>query len=71
MIMRYLFIALAFLTMLSGAVSEKTRVETAALEAEAAGIVNGPQVTVVHFWAPWCSSCKEEMRPAGWAKFVN
>ncbi len=69
--MKHLFIALAFLATLSGAVSEKTRVETTALEAEVAGIVNGDQVTVVHFWAPWCSNCKEEMRPAGWAKFVN
>ena len=69
--MRHLFIALALLTTLSGAVSENIRVKTAALESEVAGIVNGPQVTVVHFWAPWCSNCKEEMRPAGWAKFVN
>jgi thiol-disulfide isomerase/thioredoxin len=69
--MRHLFVALALLTTLSGAVSEKTRVESTALEQEVAGIVKGSQVTVVHFWAPWCSNCKEEMRPGGWAKFVN
>ena len=25
-----------------------------ALEAQVANLIDGPQVTVVHFWAPWC-----------------
>jgi thiol-disulfide isomerase/thioredoxin len=73
MIMRFLLpaLTLTLLSPLSGAVSEKTLSEGAALEKEVGDIVSGSQVTVVHFWAPWCSNCKEEMRPDGWAKFVN
>jgi len=43
----------------------------AAFEHQLVSLVNGPQVTVVHFWAPWCSNCKAEMKPEGWAKFVG
>jgi thiol-disulfide isomerase/thioredoxin len=43
----------------------------AKLEQAVAALVAGPQVTVVHFWAPWCPNCREEMRPEGWAKFVE
>ena len=40
------------------------------LEKEVAAIVAGPQVTVVHFWAPWCPNCQAEMGPEGWARFI-
>jgi len=43
----------------------------AALEKEVAAIVAGPQVTVVHLWAPWCPNCRAEMTPDGWGKFVD
>ncbi len=43
---------------------------SARFEQEVTGLVAGPQVTVVHFWAPWCSNCKSEMAPEGWAKFI-
>jgi thiol-disulfide isomerase/thioredoxin len=69
--MRFFFLTLALMTTLSGAVSEKVVAESAALEQEIKGIVAGSHVTVVHFWAPWCSNCAEEMRPDGWPKFVN
>lgn len=42
-----------------------------AVEQEVQTLVAAPTVTVVHFWAPWCSNCKTELRPDGWAKFVN
>jgi thiol-disulfide isomerase/thioredoxin len=41
------------------------------MEQEVKAIVDGPQVTVVHFWAPWCSNCKNEMAGGAWADFVN
>lgn len=41
------------------------------LERQVAALVAGPQVTVVHFWAPWCPNSRAEMDSArGWAKFI-
>jgi thiol-disulfide isomerase/thioredoxin len=41
------------------------------IERRIADVVARPEVTIVHFWAPWCPNCKNEMRPDGWAKFVS
>jgi thiol-disulfide isomerase/thioredoxin len=41
------------------------------IEEQVTALVAQPKVTLVHFWAPWCSNCKREMRPDGWAKFVS
>ncbi|WP_438480385.1 thioredoxin domain-containing protein [Oleiharenicola lentus] len=43
----------------------------AAMEKQVADVVAGPQVTIVHFWAPWCPNCRAEMTPEGWAKFIG
>jgi thiol-disulfide isomerase/thioredoxin len=69
--MKFSILALAIASTLCAAVSGKTDAASTAFEQEIAEVVAGSQVTVVHFWAPWCSNCKEEMRPDGWAKFVN
>lgn len=39
-------------------------------ERDVAAIAAGPQVTIIHFWAPWCPNCRAEMTPDGWAKFI-
>ena len=52
------------------AVAVLLRAADAPLEKEVGDLVAGPQVTVVHFWAPWCPNCRAEMTPDGWAKFV-
>jgi thiol-disulfide isomerase/thioredoxin len=44
---------------------------SANLEKQIAALVAGPQVTVIHFWAPWCPNCRAEMTPDGWAKFIG
>lgn len=64
-------IRLGLLPLLVGLVSVKADETGAAFEQEVASIVAGPQVTVVHFWAPWCSNCAAEMKDGGWTKFVN
>lgn len=43
---------------------------TEALEKQVSDLIAGPQVTIVHFWAPWCPNCKAEMAPDGWAPFL-
>ncbi|HNC24069.1 MAG TPA: hypothetical protein PLU52_07680 [Opitutaceae bacterium] len=42
-----------------------------ALEEEVAAAVKGPQVTVVHFWAPWCPNSKAELEHHGWSTFLD
>ena len=43
----------------------------ARFEKEIAALVAAPNVTIIHFWAPWCSNCRAEMVPEGWAKFIG
>jgi thiol-disulfide isomerase/thioredoxin len=33
--------------------------------------IKSPDLTVVHFWAPWCSNCQAEFKSGGWTKIVN
>jgi thiol-disulfide isomerase/thioredoxin len=50
--------------------AEEVTTASAAMEQQVREIVAGPQVTLVHFWAPWCPNCHAEMKPEGWAKFI-
>jgi len=34
-------------------------------------IVASKEVTIVHFWAPWCVNCIAEKRDNGWAGFIE
>jgi thiol-disulfide isomerase/thioredoxin len=69
--MKHLLLPLILLATFCGAVAAEADDRSASLEKEVTAIVAGSQVTVVHFWAPWCSNCASEMTPNGWAKFVN
>ena len=42
-----------------------------AIEDEVAAAVKGPQVTVVHFWASWCSNSKAELTKEKWSTFLD
>ena len=55
--------------MLSG-VAAAAETPAAALEAKLAAAVQSDQITVVHFWAPWCPNCKHELAHHGWSDFL-
>lgn len=65
------FFLAAIFALSAGLMARAQAEEAGGLEREIAELVARDQVTVVHFWAPWCSNCKREMRPDGWAKFVE
>jgi thiol-disulfide isomerase/thioredoxin len=41
-----------------------------AVEQQIADATSSPRVTVVHFWAPWCSNCRAELANGGWSGFI-
>jgi thiol-disulfide isomerase/thioredoxin len=41
------------------------------IERQVAETVKAPQVTVVHFWAPWCPNCAAELKNHGWSTFLD
>ncbi|MEY2880758.1 MAG: hypothetical protein RLZZ15_3138, partial [Verrucomicrobiota bacterium] len=41
------------------------------IERQVAELVKSPDVTIVHFWAPWCPNCNAELKSGGWKKFLE
>jgi thiol-disulfide isomerase/thioredoxin len=41
------------------------------IEKQVKEIVASKDVTIVHFWAPWCGNCIAEKRDNGWAGFIE
>jgi len=41
------------------------------LENEVKELVASKDVTIVHFWAPWCGNCIVEKRDKGWSGFIE
>lgn len=40
------------------------------IERQVAELTRSQDVTVVHFWAPWCSNCTAELTKEGWSSFL-
>jgi thiol-disulfide isomerase/thioredoxin len=55
---------------LFGALLISQGTELLPIENEVKEMVASKDVTVVHFWAPWCSNCVAEQKDNGWANFV-
>ena len=41
------------------------------VEQKVTEMVKSPQVTVVHFWAPWCPNCRAELAGNAWGSFIG
>ncbi len=41
------------------------------IEKQVADVAAGSQVTIVHFWAPWCPNCNAELAKNGWRDFIT
>ena len=42
-----------------------------ATEQQVRDVIKGPDLTVVHLWAPWCSNCQAELKSGGWLKMAK
>src|SRR5580704_9084884 len=64
----------AFLTLILGAGAQDdldTRLVPKSAEQRVTDAIKSPDLTVVHFWAPWCSNCQAEFKSGGWLKIVK
>ena len=66
------FLTLCLLAVLAaGASAQTTGNGWLMLVEQVVAAVKGPQVTVVHFWAPWCPNSKAELAKDGWSTFID
>ncbi len=63
---RFLSALAVLLAVASGPLLAASPVEEQVSEA-----IKAPGLSVVHFWAPWCSNCQAEMKSGGWAKMIK
>jgi hypothetical protein len=40
-------------------------------EQQIVSAAKSPNLSVVHFWAPWCSNCQAELKSGGWTKMIK
>lgn len=69
--MSKLLLYLTIAAVLAGPIQTRAAQTAEDVEDQLKALVAAPEITIVHLWAPWCSSCKTEMRPDGWAKFLQ
>ncbi|MEY4939052.1 MAG: hypothetical protein RIQ93_787 [Verrucomicrobiota bacterium] len=41
------------------------------IEKQVNAAIQSERITVVHFWAPWCSTCRTELSSKGWSTFLK
>ncbi len=62
----------ALLLVLSGLVFISNPLPAApTAEQQVSEAIKGPELSVVHLWAPWCSNCQTELKSGGWTKTIN
>jgi thiol-disulfide isomerase/thioredoxin len=40
------------------------------IDQQVAEATRSSAVTIVHFWAPWCPNCRDELSNGGWSSFI-
>ncbi len=68
--MKPVFVLLAFLLVTRVALAAPAQEAWTPIEQQVADAVAAPSVTIVHFWAPWCSNCQTELANNGWKNFL-
>lgn len=61
---------IAALLFLSAALALRAA-ELLPIEKQVADAIQSERLTVVHFWAPWCSTCRSELASNGWTTFLK